>query len=152
MTANKPSRLVERARGDRGEANLIAMMAFTPVLLGFLILLSAGARNNDTAFTALDAARSAARAGSTAATAADAPSLAVAAFNANLDPDYRGSCSASVDVAAWDAGTITVSVECRADLGQFAALNVAGATGQERVVQRSWTEPVDAARLIRTAP
>lgn len=139
-------------RSDAGESHLLAMMVLTPVLLGVIILITAGSRNTQTAFTALDAARSAARAGSTAASAADAGTLATSAFNANLDPEYRGTCQASVDTTTWPAGAITVTVRCQPDLGQFAPLNLGGATAQGRTVERSWTEPVDAARLVRTGP
>jgi Flp pilus assembly protein TadG len=131
---------------DRGDVTIIETLLWLPVMVALLGLMATALRHHATAAVAQDAAESAARA---AARASDADTGRRDA-QASLDQtfaDHPDTCDAAIDTTTWNVGEVTVTVTCTTNLTGLDHF-----TPGDHQVTRSWTEPVDNARIARTGP
>lgn len=135
-----------RPAGERGEAGILEMLLWVPVVVLLLGTMGVALRQNTTAGVAQDAAEAAARHARAGTSPADGRRLAETSLAASFDA-HTGECTGTIDTSGWDTGTITVTVTCETD---FAGLSYV-APGPYRVT-RTWTETIDPARIARTGP
>ena len=131
---------------ERGDAGVIEMLLWLPVAAVLLGTMGVALRQNATAGLAQDAAEAAAHQASIGVNPDDGRSLGEASL-ARSFADQPGTCSGAVDTSGWSAGTVTATVTCAADFG---GLSYVGPGPFE--VTRTWTETVDAARIVRVGP
>lgn len=132
--------------GERGEAGIVEMLLWVPVVVVLLGTMGVALRQNTTAGVAQDAAEAAARQARSAISPSEGQRLAESSL-AESFASHGDGCAGSVDISGWDTGTVTVTVTCDAD---FAGLSYV-APGPYRVT-RTWTETIDPARIARTGP
>jgi Flp pilus assembly protein TadG len=131
-------RLLHRLRDDRGDGDVIAMMFIVPLAFGVILLYSFVGRQAASVSSTTHAADVGARAAALAGSATDAPDAARAAVTATLSgvgTSCAGGPGVEVSATEWaPGGVVTVTVTCRVETGDLAAIN---APGQAKTVSGS---------------